>query len=148
ETCALDPFSPVTGIPWLWQSQHYDLGIAHLLALVQAATRAPVSLLAFPATAAFGMVALSAAIFLAARRSLGLGSGGTGPAALLFAAVPHALYWGHHNGFLQQTYALGVLLLGTVLLTRGLRPGRMRFGDAVLVSLPFVFLLIVYLPLL
>ena len=36
EPCRLDPFSPVTGVPWLWQRLHYDLGIAHLLALVQA----------------------------------------------------------------------------------------------------------------
>ena len=50
---ALDPFSPVTGIPWLWQSQHYDLGIAHLLALVQAAARAAGRRsLVYPATAA------------------------------------------------------------------------------------------------
>jgi hypothetical protein len=148
ETCALDPFSPVTGIPWLWQSQHYDLGIAHLLALVQAAAGAPVALLAYPATATFGMISLTAAIFLVARQSLRLGAAGAGAVALLFAVVPHALYWGHHNGFLQQTYALGVVLLGTVLLTRALRPRRLQLGDAVLVSLPFVFLLIVYLPLL
>ncbi len=148
ETCALDPFSPVTGIPWLWQSQHYDLGIAHLLALVQAAMRAPVALLAFPATAAFGMVTLASAIFLVARQSLRLGATGAGAVALVFALVPHALYWGHHNGFLQQTYALGVLLLGTLLLTRGLRPRRLHLRDALLVALPFVFLLIVYLPLL
>jgi hypothetical protein len=148
ETCALDPFSPATGIPWLWQSQHYDLGIAHLLALVQAAAGAPLAVLAYPATAAFGMVSVTAAIFLVARQSLRLPTAGAGAVALVFAVVPHALYWGHHNGFLQQTYALGVVLLGTVLLTRALRPRRLRLADGLPVSIPFVFLLVVYLPLL
>jgi hypothetical protein len=138
----------VTGIPCLWQSQHYDLGMAHLLALVQAATHAPLSVLAYPATAAFAMASVTAAIFLVVRVSLRLRTGGAASAALLFALVPHPLYWGHHNGFLQQTCALAVLMLGIVLLTRCVRPGRLRAGDAVLVSVPFVFLLIVYLPLL
>ena len=148
EPCRLDPFSPVTGIPWLWQQLHYDLGIAHLLALVQAAARAPVSLLVYPATAAFGMVAVAAALFLCGRSVLRLGSAWTGGTTLLFSVVPHAFYWGHHNGFLQQTYALAVLLLGAVLLARTARPRRLSPGNAVLVAVPFVFLLAVYLPLL
>jgi hypothetical protein len=148
ETCRLDPFSPVTGIPWLWQRLHYDLGIAHLLALVQAAAAAPVSLLVYPATAAFGMVAVSAALFLAGRGVLRLGSAWTGGTTLVFAVVPHALYWGHHNGFLQQTYALAVLLLGVVLFARSARPPRFSLGNAVLGAIPFAFLLAVYLPLL
>ena len=148
ETCRLDPFSPVTGIPWLWQQLHYDLGIAHLLALVQAAVAAPVSLLVYPATAAFGMVAAAASLFLAARGILRLGSAWAGGTALVFAVAPHAFYWGHHNGFLQQTYALAVLLLGVVLLARAARPPRLAPGNAVVAALPFVFLLAVYLPLL
>ena len=148
EPCRLDPFSPVTGIPWLWQRLHYDLGIAHLLALVQAAAGASVSLLVYPATAAFGMVAVDAALFLAGRSVLRLGSAWAGGTTLVFAVVPHALYWGHHNGFLQQTYALAVVLLGVVLLARSARPPRLLAGNAVLVAVPFVFLLAVYLPLL
>ena len=147
EAVALDPFSPVTGIPWLWQSQHYDLGIAHLLALVQAAARAEVVTLVYPSTAALGMVLVAAAVFLVGRGVLRLGTAWAAGAALVFALVPHPLYWGHHNGFLQQTYALAVVLLGLVLLTRAARPERLRAGNAVLVCLPFVFLLIVYLPL-
>jgi len=147
EAVALDPFSPVTGIPWLWQSQHYDLGIAHLLALVQAAARAEVVTLVYPSTAALGMVLVAAAVFLVGRSVLRLGSAWAAGTALVFAVVPHPLYWGHHNGFLQQTYALAVGLLGLVLLTRAARPERLRPGNAVLVALPFVFLLIVYLPL-
>jgi len=147
EAVALDPFSPVTGIPWLWQSQHYDLGIAHLLALVQAAVRAAVVTLVYPSTAALGMVLVAAALFLVARTLLRLGSATAASVALVFAVVPHPLYWGHHNGFLQQTYALAVTLLGLVLLTRTARPERLRPGNAVLVAIPFVFLLIVYLPL-
>ena len=123
ETCRQDPFSPVTAIPALWQRLHYDLGIAHLLALVQAATRAPVSLLAYPATAAFGMVTVAAGVFLAARHVLRFGAAWAGGTALVFGVVPHALYWGHHNGFLQQTYALAVLLLGVVFFARSARPG-------------------------
>jgi len=147
EACGLDPFSPVTGIPWLWQSQHYDLGIAHLLALVQAAARAEVVTLVYPSTAAFGMVLVAAALFLVGRTVLRLGSAAAASAALVFAVVPHPLYWGHHNGFLQQTYALAVILLGLVLLTHAARPQRLCPGNAVLVAIPFVFLLIVYLPL-
>jgi hypothetical protein len=147
ETCRLDPFSPVTGIPWLWQHLHYDLGIAHLLALVQAAARAPVSLVVYPATAAFGMVAVAAALFLAGCSILRLGSAWAGGTALVFAVVPHAFYWGHHNGFLQQTYAIAVLLLGVVVLARATRPQRLWMGNAVLAALPLVFLLAVYLPL-
>ena len=147
EACGLDPFSPVTGIPWLWQSQHYDLGIAHLLALVQAAARANVVTLVYPSTAALGMVLVAAAIFSVGRTLLRLGSAAAASAALVFAVVPHPLYWGHHNGFLQQTYALAVTLLGVVLLTRTARPQRLRPGNAVLVAIPFVFLLIAYLPL-
>jgi hypothetical protein len=147
EACGLDPFSPVTGIPWLWQSLHYDLGIAHLLALVQAATKVEVVTLVYPATAALGMALVAAALFLVGRSLLRLGSAAAASAALVFAVVPHPLYWGHHNGFLQQTYALAVILLGLVLLTRTARPQRLRPGNAVLVAIPFVFLLIVYLPL-
>ena len=148
ETCALDPFSPVTGIPWLYQQLHYDLGIAHLLALVQAAVAAPVALLAYPATAAFGMVAVATALFLAGRSVLRLGSAWAGGTTLVFAVAPHAFYWGHHNGFLQQTYALAVLLLGVVLLARSARPARFSPGNALLAAIPFTFLLAVYLPLL
>jgi hypothetical protein len=148
EAVALDPFSPVTGIPWLWQSQHYDLGIAHLLALVQAAAKAEVATLVYPSTAALGMVLVGACVYLVGRSVLRLGAAWAAGAALVFAVVPHPLYWGHHNGFLQQTYALAVVLLGLVLLTRVARPAQLRPGNAVLVALPFVFLLIVYLPLL
>lgn len=148
EAARWDPMSPVTGIPALWQSQHYDLGIAHLLALVQAATAAPVATLAYPATAALGMALVAAAVFLAARTLLRFGSLCAGAIATLFAVTPHPLYWGHHNGFLQQTYALAVVVSGLVLLTRAARPGRHSAGNAVLVALHFVFLLIVYLPLL
>ena len=147
ETCRQDPFSPVTAIPALWQRLHYDLGIAHLLALVQAATRAPVSLLAYPAAAAFGMVTVAAGVFLAARHVLRFGAAWAGGTALVFGVVPHALYWGHHNGFLQQTYALAVLLLGVVLFARSARPRLWTPGNAVLPAVLFAFLLAVYLPL-
>ena len=148
EPCRPDVQSPVTGIPALWQSQHYDLGIAHWLALVQAATRAPIVLLVYPATAAFGMVLLASLLWLVARQMLRLGRLAAGASALLFAAVPHALYWGHHNGFLQQTYALPLLLLALVLTARITHPRRWSAATAALVALPVAFLVAVYLPLL
>ncbi len=148
EPCRPEVDSPVTGIPALWQSQHYDLGIAHWLALVQAAARAPIALLVYPSTAAFGMVLVTSLVWLVARQVLRLGSLGAGATASLFAAVPHALYWGHHNGFLQQTYALALLLLALVLAVRSASPGRWHAATASLLAVPAAFLLAVYLPLL
>ena len=139
--------SPVPGIPFLYQSQGYDLGIAHALALVQAAVRPASVLLVYPSTSAFALVLLAAMIWLAARHLLWLGSAGASAAALVFAATPHALYWGHHNGFLQQGYALALVVFGLVLLARCSTPARWRRGDAALLALPFAFLVSVYLPL-
>ncbi len=66
----------------------------------------------------------------------------------MFAAVPHALYWGHHNGFMQQGYALPLVVFGLVLLARVQPPARWRPSTAALLALPFAFLFSVYLPLL
>ena len=148
EACRWEAQSPVTGIPALWQSLHYDLGIAHWLALVQAASRSPSGFLAYPPTAALGMGLLTAMVWLAARQLLRLGPLAASATALLFAAVPHALYWGHHNGFLQQAYALPQVLLALVLLARCACVGRLRPRNAALVALPFAFLVSVYVPLL
>ncbi len=148
EACRWEAQSPVTGIPALYQSQHYDLGIAHWLALVQAAVR-PVSVLeVYPSTSAWGLVLLVAMVWLASSQLLRLGRTGAGAVALVFALVPHALYWGHHNGFLQQGYALPLLLFGLVLLARASAPARWRPATAALLALPFAFLVSVYLPLL
>jgi hypothetical protein len=139
--------SPATAIPSLWQSQHYDLGIAHWLALVQAAVRPPGVLLVYPQTSAFGLVVLAAVVWLAALQLLRLPRAWACAAALLFALVPHALYWGHHNGFLQQEYALAFVLFGVVLVARLAPRRRRRASDAALLALPFAFLASVYLPL-
>ena len=139
--------SPVPAIPFLYQSQGYDLGIAHALALVQAAVR-PASVLAvYPSTSAFALVLLAAMIWLVARQLLRLGAAWAGATALVFAATPHALYWGHHNGFLQQGYALALVLFGIVLMARCAAPAAWRPGAAVLLALPIAFLVSVYLPL-
>ena len=148
ETCRFEAQSPVTGIPALYQSQGYDLGIAHWLALVQAVVRPATVLVVYPSTSAFGLVLLTAALWLAARQLLRLGNAGAGVTALVFAAVPHALYWGHHNGFMQQGYALPLVVFGLVLLARVQPPARWRPSTAALLALPFAFLLSVYLPLL
>jgi hypothetical protein len=148
EEARWEALSPVTGIPALWQSQGYDLGIAHWLALWQAAFRPATVLTVYPAVAAIGLALLTSAVWLAARQLLRLGRAGAGATALVFAIVPHALYWGHHNGFLQQAYALPLVLLGLVLLARAAPPSRWRAGTAALLALPFAFLLSVYLPLL
>jgi hypothetical protein len=148
ESCRSEPQSPVTAIPALWQSQGYDLGIAHWLALVQAAVRPASVLTVYPSTSAFGLVLLVAAIWLAARQLLRLDAAWAGAAALLAAAVPHGLYWGHHNGFLQQGFALPELLFGLALLARAGTLPSWRPATAALLALPFAFLVSVYLPLL
>jgi hypothetical protein len=148
EEARWDPMSPVTGIPALWQGQGYDLGIAHWLALWQACIRPATVLGVYPAVSTFGLVLLTAVTWLAARQLLRLGRLGAGATALAFAAVPHALYWGHHNGFLQQGYALPLLVFGLVLLARSAPRSRWTAGTAALLALPVAFLLSVYLPLL
>ena len=147
ETARWEAQSPVTGIPWLWQSQHYDLGIAHALALVQAAVRSESVLLVYPSVSAFGLVLLAATLWLAVRQLLRLGVKWAGAVALVCAAVPHALYWGHHNGFLQQGYALPLVIFGLVLLARSAPSARWRPSTAAMLALPFAFLASVYLPL-
>jgi hypothetical protein len=148
EPCPNDLESPVTGIPWLYQQLHYDLGIAHLLGMVQGATRSPSALLVYPPAAAWAMVLLVCALVLVGRWVLRLPWAWAGLAAFLFAVVPHAVYWGHHNGSLQQTHALPVLLLGVALLARCVSPRRWRVGTAALLAIPFAFLIVVYLPML
>ena len=148
EVCANAPESPVAGIPRLYQQLHYDLGIAHLLGLVQAGTRSSSALLTYPPTAAWAMVLLVSALLLVARWILRLPWVWAGMAALLFASVPHGVYWGHHNGSLQQTYALPVLLLGVALLTRSVSPRWWRPGTAALLAISIAFLIVVYLPIL
>ncbi len=148
EQAHLDPTSPVASIPWLWQQLRYDLGVAHVVALVQAATGASTSLLVYPAVAAWGMVLLVASLVLVMRWVLGLPSSWAGMAALLFAVAPHAVYLGHHGGSLQQTYALPLLLAGIALLTRSVHPRWWLASTAVLLAVPFAFLVVVYLPIL
>ena len=147
EECRWEAQSPVTGIPALWQSQGYDLGIAHWLALVQAAVRPATVLVVYPSTSAFGLCLLTATLWLAARQLLRLGTLAAGATALAFAAIPHALYWGHHNGFLQQGYALPMVVFGLVLVARAQPPARWRPSTALLLALPVAFLVSVYLPL-
>jgi hypothetical protein len=139
--------SPVTGIPFLYQSQGYDLGIAHLLALVQAAVRPASVLLVYPATSAFALPLVAAMVWLATRQLFRLGVAWAGAAAFVFAAIPHSLYWGHHNGFLQQEYALALVLFGLTVLARCNSRTGWRWGGAVLLALPIAFLVAVYLPL-
>ncbi len=147
ETARWEAQSPVTGIPFLYQSQHYDLGIAHWLALVQAAVRPASVLLVYPSTSAWALVLLVSTLWLATRQLLRLGRAWAGIVALVVAAVPHALYWGHHNGFLQQGYALPLVVFGLVVLARTSASARWHAGNAVLLALPFAFLVSVYLPL-
>ena len=78
EACRWEALSPVTGIPALYQSQGYDLGIAHWLALVQAAVRPASVLGVYPSTSAWGLVLLVAIVWLAARQLLRLDERGRG----------------------------------------------------------------------
>ncbi|HKC11789.1 MAG TPA: hypothetical protein VKI41_07125, partial [Vicinamibacteria bacterium] len=145
--CPWDPASPVTAIPFLWQQERYPLGIAHFLALVQAGSGAPLSLLVYPAVSAWGMVLQTAALFVVARWVLRFEHAWAGGASLAFAVMAHPGYWGHHNGFLQQTCALPALLLALAVLARGIHERRWRLNTALLVALLAAFLLNVYLPL-
>ncbi|HXB55080.1 MAG TPA: hypothetical protein VN461_09880 [Vicinamibacteria bacterium] len=145
--CLWDPASPVTAIPFLWQQEGYPLGIAHFLALVQAGSGAPLSLLVYPAVSAWGMVLQTAALFVVARWVFLWGHAWAGGASLAFAVMAHPGYWGHHNGFLQQTCALPALLLALAVLARGIHERRWRLNTAILVALLAAFLLNVYLPL-
>ncbi len=147
EAARWEAASPVSGIPLLYQSQGYDLGIAHALALVQAAVRPASVLLVYPSTSGFALALLAAMVWLAARQLLRLSIGWAGAVALVFAAVPHALYWGHHNGFLQQAYALSLVLFGLVVLSRSGSRAGWSAGNAVLLALAVAFLAAVYLPL-
>src|SRR6266542_4094043 len=134
--CPWDPASPVTTIPWLWQQQQYPLGAAYLLALVQAAWGAPLSLLVYPAVSAFGMVLQVAALLVVGRWVLRLTHAWATGACLAFVVLPHPTYWGHHNGFLQQTCALPVLLLAVAVLARSVPWRRWRArGLAAVVTL-------------
>jgi hypothetical protein len=145
--CPWDPASPVTAIPFLWQQEQYPLGIAHLLALVQAGSGAPLSLLVYPAVSAWGMVLQTAALFAAARWVFRLEHAWAGAASVAFAVMAHPAYWGHHNGFLQQTCALPAFLLALAVLARSLHERHWRLNTAILVALLAAFLLNVYLPL-
>ena len=144
--CPWDPRSPVTYIPWLFQQHGYALGIGYFVALVQAATHAVSALLVYPAVSAWAIVLQVWAVFVGGRWVLRLSHVWAGVAGLAFAVVPHPIYWGHHNGFLQQTYALPVVLLGVAVLTRSVRECRWHPAMAALLALLTAFLVNVYLP--
>lgn len=147
--------APLLYFPALWQDTSIPeesvreaptLGAAFLLALVQAATGARPSLAAFPPTAAFAMGLATAGLFLLARWGARLARGPALLATLAFATLPHPLFWGHHNGFLQQSCGVAALLLGVGLAARCRT--RPSLESAAFVALAAAFLLVVYLPLL
>ena len=124
------------------------LGVAYFLALVQAATRAPSALLVYPSVSAWGVVLCAMAVYVAARWTLRLGERWSGAAALAFAILPHPLYLGHHNGFLQQSYALPVVLFSAALLSRIAASRRPGTPAGAALGLLTAFLLTVYVPIL
>jgi hypothetical protein len=148
ERAVWDPLRPLTYIPWLYQHEGYALGISYLLALVAAAARAPTALVVYPAVAAWGVVLFALAVFVAARWVLRLPAPWSGTAALAFAIVPGPVYWGHHEGFLQQTYALPVLLLAACVLSRAAASRRFDLPTAFALALLSAFLVTVYVPVL
>jgi hypothetical protein len=142
---AWDPESPVTYFPELWQKTGDPLGAAFPLALAQAALRVS-SLTAYPPVATAGLVLAALALGCLARRGLRLSVAWSLFAGWLLALLPSSVHWGHHQGFLQQTLALPVLLLSMALLSR---PGGLIRGGAAsagLVAGLLAFLLLVYLP--
>jgi hypothetical protein len=140
-----DPESPVTYFPELWQKTGDPLGATYPLALVQATLRAS-SLTAYPPVASAGLVLTTLALAFLARRGLRLSVPWSLLAGGLLALLPSSVHWGHHQGFLQQTLALPVLLLSMALLSR---PGGLVRGgvsSAGLVAALLAFLVLVYLP--
>lgn len=149
-----EPASPLTYFPALWQETEVGqnevreaptLGAAFVLALVQASTGADSALSAYPATAALGMGLCTAGLWLLARFLARLRAGPALVAGLAFATLPHPLFFGHHNGFLQQTYGMAGLL-GALALASRVRSRRPTEAFAWL-AVAGAFLLVVYLPL-
>ena len=138
ETCRLDPFSPVTGIPWLWQACTTTSGSPTCWRSSRRPRGAP-----------------SLAARLPGHRGLRDGGGrrracswprATAPAPRL-APGPAARRsssrscrtpstGGTTTASSSRRYALAVLLLGVVLLARSARPPRFSLGNAVLVRRP------------
>lgn len=143
---AWDPESPVTYFPDLWQRKGDPLGASFLLAFVQAATRAPSSLIAYPPVSSWGLVLAALALAFLARWALRLSLAASFLTGWLFALVPSPDHWGHHHGFLQQTLALPVLLLSVAVLSRPAALVRAGATSALLVALLLASLVLVYLP--
>jgi hypothetical protein len=141
-----DPLSPVTYIPAIFQGEGYPLGAAYLLALTQAVASSVPALALYAAVSALGILLNTGAQYVVARWVFRLPERWAAASSLAFALVPHSIYWGHHNGFLQQTYGLCVLLLAVALLTRATRPGEWDVPMAALIALLAAYLLLVYLP--
>jgi hypothetical protein len=144
--CPWDPESPVTYFPNLWQQLRATLGASYPLALAQAAFGSSSCLLVYPAVSAAGLALGAGGVAGLARRALRLPPRVCFFAALLYGVLPGPAQWAHHNGFLQQTLALPVLVLGVGWLARPaalLREGR---RGVVLVALLASYLLLVYLP--
>jgi hypothetical protein len=138
------PDAIIEAIPRQWQAWSVPLGASYVLALVGAAVRAPTSLLVYPATSALGIVLSVCGIWVAGRWTLSLRGVSLAFGSLVYAVLPHASYWAHHNGFLSQTLAVPSLLLG---LGAVARVGRTReAGLAALIALPAAYLGVVYLP--
>jgi hypothetical protein len=141
-----DPLSPVTYIPALFQGEGYPLGAAYLLALTQAVASSFPALALYAAVSALGILLNTGAQYVVARWVFRLPERWAAASSLGFALVPHSIYWGHHNGFLQQTYGLCVLLLAVALLTRATRPPDWDVAMAGLMALLAAYILLVYLP--
>jgi hypothetical protein len=141
-----DPMSPVTYIPAMFQGVGYPLGAAYLLALTQAAVASSSALGLYPAVSALGILLNTSAQYVVARWVFRLPERWAATSSLAFALVPHSIYWGHHNGFLQQTYGLCALLLALALLGRASRPADWDVATAALLALLAAYIVLVYLP--
>lgn len=139
-----EPDRPIAAVAALRQQSSVLLGATYPLALARAGGPAATSLAVYPAVSAFGLVLGLLALLCASRVLVHASWVATAAAAFGFAFAPHAGYWAHHNGFLSQTHAVPLLLLGLVALGGG-RGLRDRSG-LVLVSFSAGSLLIVYLP--
>jgi hypothetical protein len=121
--------SPVSAVPALWQEWGFPLGASYALALVQASTGA-VSIQLYPTVSAWGLVLAACGTWVTTRWVLSLSTAGAFAVTGAFALLPHSGYWAHHTGFLSQTYAVPMLLLGITTAARVER-ARTRIGSSV-----------------
>jgi hypothetical protein len=142
-----DEATPVIGVLRFYHGTGLRLASAYLLALVQAATAGPASLLVYPAAATWVFLLQMGAVALCLRWALRLSDLPLAGALFAFAVLPHPGQFAHHDGFFAQPCGIAALLVGTALCARVTRGARGKVADGMLLALVAAFLVAVYMPL-